>query len=71
MARRSSRIQEVSEKSEVSCMWGLFSILESCQGRPSQKVISYGRPLNRHILGIIPFFISILSSSLTQMKYDC
>ncbi|XP_042020366.1 uncharacterized protein LOC121768080 isoform X1 [Salvia splendens] len=47
MARRSSRIHEVSEGSELSCMWGLFSILESCQGRPaSRNIIDYPRPIN-------------------------
>ncbi|XP_047958053.1 uncharacterized protein LOC125203689 isoform X2 [Salvia hispanica] len=47
MARRSSRIHEASEGSEFSCMWGLFSILESCQGRPaSRNIIDYTRPLN-------------------------
>ncbi|XP_057800076.1 uncharacterized protein LOC131015672 isoform X2 [Salvia miltiorrhiza] len=50
MARRSSRIQEVDEKNEVNCMWGLLSILESCQGRPSHKVISNGRAANRNII---------------------
>ncbi|KAH6783295.1 hypothetical protein C2S52_008254 [Perilla frutescens var. hirtella] len=51
MARRSSRIEEMREKNEVSsCMWGLFSILESCQGRPSHKMISNGRPENRQII---------------------
>ncbi|XP_042025037.1 uncharacterized protein LOC121772120 isoform X1 [Salvia splendens] len=47
MARRSSQIREVSEGSELSCMWGLFSILESCQGCPaSRNIIDYPRPLN-------------------------
>ncbi|KAL1539260.1 hypothetical protein AAHA92_27899 [Salvia divinorum] len=47
MARRSSRFHEVSEGSELSCMWGLFCILESCQGRPaSRSIIDYPRPLD-------------------------
>ncbi|KAI3453720.1 hypothetical protein Pfo_010383 [Paulownia fortunei] len=50
MAKRSARIQQLREKSELSCMWGLFSILHSCQGRASPKLISNGRPVNRHII---------------------
>ncbi|KAL1532724.1 hypothetical protein AAHA92_32697 [Salvia divinorum] len=50
MARRSSRIHQVGEKNGLSCMWGLFSILESCQGRPGHMVISNGRPASRNII---------------------
>ncbi|KAG8374977.1 hypothetical protein BUALT_Bualt10G0051700 [Buddleja alternifolia] len=48
MAKRSARVTEVREKSEISCMWGLFSILESCQGHSTPKLISNGRPISKH-----------------------
>ncbi|KAK4435361.1 hypothetical protein Salat_0699500 [Sesamum alatum] len=54
MERRSSRIPELRQKTELSCMLGLFSILESCQGRPSRKLIANGRPVNRHIIADRP-----------------
>ncbi|XP_047967809.1 uncharacterized protein LOC125211892 [Salvia hispanica] len=50
MARRSSRIHEVGEKSGLSCVGGLFSILESCQGRPGHMVISNGKSASRNIV---------------------
>ncbi|KAK6137478.1 hypothetical protein DH2020_028783 [Rehmannia glutinosa] len=50
MERRSARISKLRQKHELSCMWGLFSIIESCQGRTSRKLISNGRPLNKHII---------------------
>ncbi|KAL0393560.1 UNVERIFIED_CONTAM: hypothetical protein Slati_4322200 [Sesamum latifolium] len=51
MEKRSSRIPELRHKTELSCMLGLFSILESCQGRPGRKLIANGRPVSRHIIG--------------------
>ncbi|KAL8543618.1 hypothetical protein ACS0TY_004260 [Phlomoides rotata] len=55
METRSSRIQELKEKNELSRMWGLFSILESCQGHPGHKLISNGRPMNnKHIIADYP-----------------
>ncbi|KAI3468725.1 hypothetical protein Pfo_025388 [Paulownia fortunei] len=50
MARRSPRIPELRENNELSCMWGLFSIIESCQGGTSRKLICNGRPANKHII---------------------
>ncbi|KAL0331274.1 UNVERIFIED_CONTAM: hypothetical protein Sangu_1672900 [Sesamum angustifolium] len=54
MEKRSSRIPELRQKTELSCMLGLFSILESCQGRPSRKLIANGRPVSRHIIADFP-----------------
>ncbi|XP_051136995.1 uncharacterized protein LOC127255509 isoform X2 [Andrographis paniculata] len=50
MAKRSSRIPEVRERTELNCMWGLLSILQSCQGFTTPKVISNGRPVSRHAI---------------------
>ncbi|KAK6130071.1 hypothetical protein DH2020_036198 [Rehmannia glutinosa] len=47
MAKTSARTQE---QSEVNCMWGLFSILNSCQGHASPKLISNGRPLKTNVI---------------------
>ncbi|KAL0312579.1 UNVERIFIED_CONTAM: hypothetical protein Sradi_5657200 [Sesamum radiatum] len=54
MEKRSSRIPDLRHKTELSCMLGLFSILESCQGRPSRKLIANGRPVSRHIIADCP-----------------
>ncbi|XP_011080944.1 uncharacterized protein LOC105164082 isoform X1 [Sesamum indicum] len=63
MEKRSSRIPELRQKTELSCMLGLFSILESCQGRPSRKLIANGRPpVNRHIIADCPRKIDQIAS---------
>ncbi|KAL3652706.1 hypothetical protein CASFOL_002387 [Castilleja foliolosa] len=41
MERRSLGVPELSQRNEVSCMWGLYSVVESCQARTSRK---NGRP---------------------------
>ncbi|KAL0327785.1 UNVERIFIED_CONTAM: hypothetical protein Sangu_1856500 [Sesamum angustifolium] len=46
MAKTSARIQEMRERSDqFSCVWGLFSMLDSRPGRSSRKLISNGRPV--------------------------
>ncbi|GFP88897.1 hypothetical protein PHJA_001033400 [Phtheirospermum japonicum] len=45
MERRSVRIPELRQKNELSCMWGLFSVVESCQARTDRKQILNGRPV--------------------------
>ncbi|KAL0408201.1 UNVERIFIED_CONTAM: hypothetical protein Sradi_1754500 [Sesamum radiatum] len=51
MAKTSARIQEMRERSDqFSCVWGLFSMLDSRPGRSSRKLISNGRPVNKQII---------------------
>ncbi|PIM98349.1 hypothetical protein CDL12_29171 [Handroanthus impetiginosus] len=42
--------RELRERNELSCTWGLSSIIESCQGCPSHKLISDGRLQKKHII---------------------
>ncbi|KAL0447946.1 UNVERIFIED_CONTAM: hypothetical protein Slati_1922500 [Sesamum latifolium] len=51
MAKTSARIQEMRERSDqFSCVWGLFSMLDSRPGHSSRKLISNGRPVNKQII---------------------
>ncbi|XP_011072783.1 uncharacterized protein LOC105157938 isoform X1 [Sesamum indicum] len=51
MAKTSARIQEMRERSDqFSCVWGLFSMLDSRPGPSSRKLISNGRPVNKQII---------------------
>ncbi|KAK4400801.1 hypothetical protein Sango_1186200 [Sesamum angolense] len=51
MAKTSARIQEMRERSDqFSCVWGLFSMLDSRPGRSSRKLISNGRPVYKQII---------------------
>lgn len=71
MAKRSARIQELREKSELSCMSGLFSILDSHQGCDSPKLISNGRPANKLIIGKHLEFLAEVFSIDLSMECGC
>ncbi|KAK4422599.1 hypothetical protein Salat_1842400 [Sesamum alatum] len=51
MAKTSARMQELRERSDqFSCVWGLFSMLDTRPGRSSRKLISNGRAVNKQII---------------------